>query len=372
MNTFLYIDDDSERVLGTIKGFEQKDFLQIVHNQPQSSWEQQLKFIETKEKENSLDGLILDLRLDDYFNEERGKADFRGTSLAQEIRTRQKEGSLKEFPIILFSGNEKLKNSLESSGQDLFDLCIEKENMNDTSYIPFRNKFSALAEGYTEIAKAPNNLSQLLNVEIALIDERFIFELEKLSNTPIHSISRFLIYEFIEKQGLLINEETLAARLGIDILNSQEWNKVKDSLFKSNAKYAGVFSTGWWRWWMPLVEKWWDDIIQAKTYLRSTPATERVILIKEKLGIQNIVPAKKIDKADSDEFWTICKGHNRPLDPVDGLIVEGQDNLYSWQDVEYVSVDAALRKTKVVNWHNVAKVEEDHLKELQEIYRKVR
>jgi hypothetical protein len=370
MNTFLYLDDDSERVSGTIQGFEQKDFLQIVHNQPQSSWEKQLDFIKTKENENSLDGLILDLRLDDYPNQEQGKADFRGTSLAQEIRTRQKESSLKEFPIILFSGNEKVKNSLESSGQDLFDLCLEKENMSDTSYIPFRNKFNALADGYKEIAKVHNDLKLLLNVETTLIDERFIFELENLSSTPIHSISRFLIYEFIEKQGILVNEQVLAARLGIDIENSQDWATVKESL--SVTKYTGVFGEGWQRWWMPLVEKWWEETVKADTYLRSTSATERVELIKNVLQLENLIPASKIDKADSEDFWTVCKGYNRPLDPVDGLIIEGQEKLYPWQEPEYVSVDAALKRKNVDKWKKVAKIEEDHLKELQKIYKKAR
>jgi hypothetical protein len=159
------------------------------------------------------------------------------------------------------------------------------------------------------------------------------------------------------------------ARLGIDIANSQDWDKVKNSL--ATAKYNGVFSGGWQRWWMPLIEKWWNDTIQAKAYLRSTPATERVELIKKALQLNYLQATQKIEKADSEEFWTVCKGYDKPLDPVDGLLIEGQEKLYPWQEPEYVSVDAALKsKNKDTVWKNVAKIEEDHLKELQETYKK--
>ena len=78
--------------------------------------------------------------------------------------------------------------------------------------------------------------------------------------------------------------------------------------------------------------------------------------------------AERIDKAISDEFWTICKGYNRPLDPVDGLLIQGQDNLYSWQDSEYVSVDAALWRKNIDNWIGVADVERERYEELKVMY----
>ena len=122
-----------------------------------------------------------------------------------------------------------------------------------------------------------------------------------------------------------------------------------------------------------MVEKWWSDTVLAKTYLRSTPSTDRVEAIKSALQLENLQSAQKIDKADSEEFWTVCKGYNRPLDPVDGLIIEGQEKLYPWQEPEYVSVDAALKsKSKDDGWKNVAKIEENHLKELRETYKKAR
>jgi hypothetical protein len=366
---YLYIDDDKVQTSKEkVQGFEQQGRLTIVPNQHKGSWEEQLKFI--KENESSMSGLILDLRLDDFPNEDTKYADFRGTSLAQEIRTRQKETALISFPIVLFSANDKLEQSLENSGKDLFDICIDKSNINVYSFDIYTPRLISLAEGY-KFLSGNKDVAKILDIDISVIDDRFVSELSQLLNNPVHIISQFIIYELIEKQGLLINEQVLAARLGIDIANSPDWGKVKETL--SATKYAGVFSGGWQRWWMPLVEKWWNETVKTEIYLRSTPATEKVKIIKEALLLDNLQAAPKIEKADSEEFWTVCKGYDKPLDPVDGLIIDGQEKLYPWQEPEYVSVDAALKsKNKDAVWKNVAKIEEDHLKELYKTYKKAR
>jgi hypothetical protein len=365
--TFLYIDDDKPKDASEkVQGFEQGG-LKVLTNQHKGTWENQLKFI--KENEAILDGLILDLRLDDFPNEDGERADFRGTSLAQEIRTRQKEGEFKGFPIILFSGNEKLEKSLESSGKDLFDICIDKGKVDTKTFDILTPQLIALADGYKTLS-ATKTLSDILKIKETIIDERFTSELNDLINHPAHVIAHFLLHELIEKQGLLINEQILAARLGIDIEKSPDLKKVIISL--SPTKYDGVFSAGWHRWWMPSVDEWWRKVICAETYLRSFPAKLRVELIKEKLGINDIQVAEKIEKADSDEYWTVCKAYNRPLDPIDGLIIEGQENLYPWQDAEYVSIDAALKRKNNGAWKKVAKLEEERLADLEQLFKKQR
>lgn len=366
--TFIYIDDDKlKEAKEKVQGFEQLG-LKILTNQHKGTWENQLKFI--KENESNLDGLILDLRLDDYQNEEGERADFRGTSLAQEIRTRQKEGEFKPFPIILFSGNDKLEQSLEQSGKDLFDICIDKGQINMNSYDIFTPQLLALADGYKAISTSKLNLSDILKVNMEIVDERFISQLNDLNTSPAHVIAGFIINELIEKQGILIDEYILAARLGIDKNRSTDWKKVLESL--SPAKYSGVFSNGWNRWWMYQVDEWWKSVINAESYLRSTSSKKRVEKIKLKLGLNNIFPAERIAKADSDEYWTVCLGYNQPLDPVDGLMIDGQENLYPWQDVQYVSVDAALMRKNGSNWKKVARLEEDRLRDLQQQFKKSR
>ena len=366
--TFLYIDDDKLKdAAEKVQGFEQAG-LKVLTNQHKGTWENQMKFI--KENEPILDGLLLDLRLDDFPNEDGERADFRGTSLAQEIRTRQKEGELKAFPIILFSGNDKLEKSLEKSGKDLFDICIDKGQINAKSYDILSPQLLTLAEGYKVITPSTSSLSSILSINVEFVDERFISELNDLTNNPTHVIAGFLINDLIGKQGLLIDEQILAARLGIDITKSPEWRKVINSL--SPSKYTGVFSNGWHRWWMASVNEWWRSVINTEKYLRSTPASERVDLIKKGLGVEDLFPAEKIEKADSEEYWTVCKGYNRPLDPVDGLMIDGQENLYPWQDAEYVSIDAALKRKNNNAWKKVAKLEEERLTDLEQQFRKSR
>lgn len=372
---YLYIDDDSsDRANGTVQGLKKGGFIEVFLSQPESTWEEQIQFIQEKQKEDKLDGLIIDLRLDDYANAKDGaKANYRGTSLAQEIRTRQKEGGIKEFPIILFSGNDKVTQSLENSGKDLFDICIEKDSItNEDIYEKlFVPKLYALADGYTVIKKCEEDISKVLNVDIDIVDERFISELNNLITNPAHSFARFILDELLLKQGLLVDEFTLAARLGVDIeKSSEDWKKILKSL--DDAIYKGVFWQGWNRWWMPIIEKWWTEVSKNKTYLRSTPAIERIEFIKKKFNLSSIYPAKKIEKSSSEEFWTVCKGYNKALDPIDGLMIDGQENLYPWQDPDYVSIDAALKRKSINIWKKVAKLEEERLKELQEQYRKER
>lgn len=359
---YIYIDDDPNSN-NKIQGFEKKDHLSIETVQHEDSWELQMGFL--KQKESSIDGLILDLKLDDLPNKNDQRANFRGTSLAQEIRTRQKEGVLNSFPIVLFSANDKIKLSLENSGKDLFDICIDKSNISIESFSYYTPKLIALAEGYKTITDS-KQLNNIFNQEVSYLDSRFVSEYEKIKCSPTHVQARFLITEFLEKQGLLIDEDVLASRLGIDKTSSQDWELLKAKL--SCVQYRGVFCEGWQRWWAHMVEIWWNNEVISETSLRSLSAHNRVDYIKESTGLGKLQAAERIEKCDSEEFWTICKAYNRPLDPIDGLLIEDQDNLYPWQEPEYVSIDAALKKRNVELWHGIADVEKGRFDELKEVY----
>lgn len=359
MDKYLYIDDegDAQKIGGFI--LEQK--LVFDTEQHQDSWELQLEYL--KSKADDFDGLLLDLKLDDTPNGNLKRACFRGTALAQEIRTLQKERFCKNFPIVLFSANDKV--SLDVTGRDLFDLCIAKDEVTDKTYPIYANKLLALAEGY-KLLSSQMQTNAYLRIEIDELDSSFIRELKTREVEPIHVLSKFIIDELLMKQGLLIDENVLAARLGIDI-SSPDWSSLLE-LLKPLASYQGVFHEGWPRWWMHKIQEWWNNITPSNVYLRSTSATERVQIIKENTGLLNLTPADRIDKSRSEEYWTICKGYNRPLDPLDGLLIFGQDNLYSWQEPEYISVDAALRKINKAQWKGIAEIEREHFHTLKTIY----
>ena len=359
---YFYIDDDPESQK-KVEGFNSEE-LSIYAMQHKDSWELQLEFL--KKYEDKYDGLILDLKLDDLPNDNNIRAKFRGTSIAQEIRTRQKEGILKSFPIILFSANDKTQQALEKSGTDLFDIIIDKSKLNEIAFPIYTRQLIDLAKGYKYLCDPSLTTEKIFQIDIPFIDTRFLSEFCELRKAPVHIQTKFLITEFLTKQGLLIDEDVLAARLGINKAISTDWNMLLEEL--SKYKYNGVFNIGWPRWWMHLVEKWWSESIKSDSILRSTPAKERVEIIKQATGLEHLIAAEKISKADSDEFWTLCKGCHLPLDPVDGLIIQGQDNLYPWQEPEYVSVDAALWRRNIDDWISVADVEKERYDELKVIY----
>ncbi len=361
---YIYIDDDKlENSQAKVRGFNSKH-LNVCAEQHKGTWEAQLSYIQKNAPK--IDGLILDLGLCDLPNSNSERAEFRGTSLAQEIRTRQKGVILKSFPIVLFSANDKLQELLETTGADLFDLCIDKDSICVEIFDELSSKLYALAEGYKILAdnnhQAPDILSNILKVNNKDIDERLISELNKLIGSPTHSLAHFIIHEVLEHKGVLINTSTLAARLGIDVEKSDDWSQLLKIL--DIAKYKGVFCEGWIRWWMPAIEDWWSTYI-SNDNLRSMSAKNRVSLLKEKLNLSELQAACPIDRAESDAFWTICQGYKRPIDTTDGLLIDGQENLYPWQEPEYVSLDAALKRRNIAEWKNVSVIERDFLAELQ-------
>ena len=293
------------------------------------------------------------------------RACFKGTSLAQEIRTRQKGKDITSFPIVLFSAHDKLSKLLEATGKDLFDICIDKESVNIDVCDKYSAQLFALANGYRSLKKHVD-IENILKIKKENLDCIFMSELQKLISSPIHTQASFIINELIEKQGLLIDENVLAARLGIDITESADWKFLLNEI--KMTKYQGVFCEGWDRWWKPLLEDWWGSI--SKEHIRSLSAERTVEILKGVTGLSNIVPAEKIDKCTSDEFWTVCQGYNKPLDPIDGLVLAGQDNLYPWQEPLYVSIVAALKRKNKMLWGEIAEIEKDYFDQLISKYNK--
>ncbi len=358
---YIYIDDE-DAINGIIAGLDNEN-ISISYHKPKVAWNDEMSFFE-KEHSN-IDGLILDLRLEDGIN----GIEFKGSTLAQEIRTRQKERKIRSFPIVLFSANSKLEESLDKTAKDLFDLIQEKGKLDNTdAIINFRNHLLSLSEGYELLceteAKSIENILGISSGDIR--DSRFIATFNEQLGLPVHNIAKFVLTEMLNREGLLISEKVLAARLGIDIEKSADWKEFLKRVMLS-LKYTGVFSDYWTRWWMPLLEKWWNEI-SPNDYFRSLSAEIRTRIIKETTGLERLFPIEKADKSNSDTFWTVCKGTGVPIDTTDGLILPNQDNLYPWQDKEYVSVFEALEESNKSAWGKVASSEKARLEKLKNIF----
>jgi hypothetical protein len=341
---YLYLDDEHEYTISPyvrqLENINKK--LAIKHLQP-VSYDKQIDQLQEKE----FDGLILDWRLDQHANvSEDGsktKARYRAAALAQELRTRSAEGG-RDYPIVLWSTSKRRKESYlkDDTSHDLFDLeCVKDDIEKPGEANKIALQLVALAEGYKEISAIKSkNANNFLALESSdFLDPRIPAYFEGLSGgTPPHEYARFILKELLGKSGPLIDEKTLAARLGVDIAKSEDWTLLLGKLKK--ATYQGVFREGWPRWWAFYVAEWWESLGKKMSPLRSTPAAERVARLQKKFKLEGLVKAEPIQPEYSQTYWTLCQVTQRPLDPRDGLVLNAETKL--WQDKEYVSSSAEL------------------------------
>lgn len=366
---YLYIDDTNNNIeQGTINALQDGNEIEITFRKP-NDWETQL--LELKVLLPSKNGIILDLRLNDVPYKDNMYAQYRGSTVAQELRTLAKEGEFKmDFPIILISANENLQKSLDQSSLDLFDFCVSKnklEQINGITYSEFRKKLKWLADGYDYLNKSERTINEMLNLKNSdFLDIRFIETFSTLIDKPVHTISKFLISELIFRPGILINENYLSARFGVNIKASEDWPNLL-SEYLSGALYSGAFFNYYPRWWMKEVELFWQNKISGELNLRTLSATQRVELLIDKTGLRNLEPLSKQGKSKSDSFWIVCKGTGVAIDTIDGFIITGQDDRHPWQEAEYISLDEALRPKHQEVWKNISSIEKPRLQKLKEL-----
>ncbi|GCC53217.1 hypothetical protein SanaruYs_34600 [Chryseotalea sanaruensis] len=368
----LYIDDTQEELeKGTINGLEQGGEISIIFSKP-NFWETQLDQIKSTIKD--FDAIILDLRLNEKsFDGGANFAKYRGSSLAQELRTLSKESpTLKDYPIILVSADQYMEESLDQTSHDLFDLIIKKSHIGikkNCLYPELQSRIKWLIQGYNNLFQAEKTPAATLNIEnLGLIDFRFIEEWKTQLTKPIHVMAGFFTKKVIDKPSFLINELTLSARLGVR-LDSKDWVVLKDK-YLIDCKYKGIFSDTYDRWIMPAISQWWEEKISNNESLRVISSSRRVELLKDTLGLKSLTPLEKQGKSRSDSFWVICKARGYAIDTTDGFTLAKQEHIFPWQEREYISIDEALDQSIEENWNLVAPIEKDRLRSLQEIYKK--
>jgi hypothetical protein len=330
--------------------------------------------------DGNYDGVILDLRLDQTANEVNGggkkRANYRATTLAQELRTRGTEREIDELPVVMWSMESKLKESYlpDETGHDLFDLASSKEELaTEDGAREMARRLVALADGYREIRRLKSQGKSKtyhylgFNEEPDFLDERVASLFDDRRRAPAHEYARFIIHSLFEKPGVLIAEDILAARLGIDVEESSDWDKLISEVLEK-ARYDGPFAEGWPRWWAFLVESWWRNSKPPKS-LRGAIARERVEHLKDLTGLSKLVPAEAICPQYSTRYWTICLGFEHPLDPVDGLEAK-DDDLKGWHDPPYLSKKAALEKKGESKGLRVSPLEKAKLARLKEEFEK--
>lgn len=358
--TYLYLDDNDKVTRdGDIELFNATNkSINIITDYPKS-WRQRINSM--RETLADIDGLILDWEFTNRSSAakegspEAEDVDFSAESLTEHIRVGVVNQSFKDIPIILCSADRnkaftKVRTS-ELTSFSLFDLYFIKQDLFDKEVEIAGIQLHDLSIVYSILNADKKDLNKVLGIsgkDNSWLDLRFMDKLSNLLHSKTtHDVVQFMLREFIEAEGLLIDEKVLAARLGVDIQKSgKHWNALLNTELKF-LEYTGFLSKGWPRFWASHLESWWREQIKERE-LRVLGASFRVKCLNEKFKLE-LIPAEKIQYCSSDEFWTICYGTKRPLDPSNGFTI-GDEPKFPWQSIHYVSGYAELENPNNDQW----------------------
>lgn len=338
----LYIDDETtENSQAYADGLSSLGLVEISIRKPTSV---EVLLDELIAEQSDFDALILDLRLDGNQKGER-VAKYTAPFLAQGVRSKRllENGFKKEFPIFLISSKENLKNYYDSdtSSHDLFDYTFTKANVGSKGEF-YEKIIASITEAYLVISEGKTDFNRILNRQNIEEIKNRIFTTKFLTgeNTSVSEISQYIFNEIIKKSGILIDENVLAARLGIDIEKSEDWEQILALL--KDYEYTGIFNGSLKRWWFSDILEWWYNNFPNDILIR-LDASQRVKLIAEKFDFERVVVAEAIPKTTSTKFWTVCQAYQKPLDPKDGFLIDG-NHLKPWQDKRYISLESILER----------------------------
>lgn len=301
-----------------------------------------------KVKNSSYDGYILDYRL----TSNKGQVD--APAYASMLRSAQADKkakiSLNKAPIILLSTEDNLTYfEKDFTSQDLFDLVVEKPvGKNVEKYQRISTKIKSIIDAYKTIIKESYNLKEILKLaseELGIIDyhlEKDLDESKEKDNT--YAFCRTIYQTLVRSSGLLVGEDILAARLGVN-KNKEGWKEFLDSCL-SKCKYEGILSSAYDRWWMHRVLDEWNKWSSKK--LHRLTAEERVEIINSKYFNDHktkLEVAKPIKHNEGTCFWTICAICREPLDPMEAYLYNKRDRK-SWEESDYASLNALLENPK--------------------------
>ncbi len=341
---YLYIDDENDSsITSIINGFNDQGIIEVEHF-PLSAFQEFGKLkneLIQRRKNNAFDGLIIDLRLD---GDGPDRVDFNATSITQELRSLTARGDINSFPIILCSTEPKIRETYDAdkSSHDLFDYKFEKSN--EPNFPKFSQKVFSLVSGYNWLNSSKRPLNEIFGRDdLSSLDPRILERfLEAEAKIVIYDFAHFAVKNLFHNPNPLIKEKIVAARLGVDIeASGAYWPALLGDVF-SSAKYKGLFSEGWSRWWADGIINIFKRLTDKK--LSFLTSEERVALLIEKTKINGLVAAKPLPFCKSTEFWTICEGYKKPLDPLEGFRTYSSYEPKPWQESKYLSLDAVLER----------------------------
>jgi hypothetical protein len=305
-------------------------------------------------------------------------------TIAQELRASAAEGVTRSVPIIIVSSLERLAPTwnADETGHDLFDAQILKDRLSEESYREHaRSRAIAFAEGYSVIHTSLNEgftaLGTLLQwpehgTPPVEFDSRIQADFEVGDSLavphaadspspegtialdrsrPVHEYARFLVRELLDVPGPLIDENRVAAMMGVDRRSSgsSDWMTLVEEIFNAG-RYRGPFSGAFPRWWSSWIEHWWRTTVDdERRSPRAYDAPSRVERIRARTRLDRLQAAEPIEPGYSRRYTTICEVLRRPLDPVNGLRLSTREPK-AWQATRFASELAVRERLHRASW----------------------
>lgn len=268
---------------------------------------------------SGIDGYILDINLSDQADEDGVRFLGTGAGLAQDLRLFQAlgpdNGGQRPRPIVRLCAAQVFQAYLEGddSTVDIFDLGFSKESIGDHADTA-RAKLAALPTLYRDVEKAAlggasaRTLLGLSESQYAAIHSKFRGQLEVELDRKTHEAASFLLRELLIAPGLLIDEDLLAVRLGIDVQKSPGWPVVRQRF--DEAKYTGTANAAFPRWWNPMLSGLWAEI-HTEPLFRLTASQRAGVLAAA--GFSDIVALSADQRSPGEQIWTIARSSDPEL-----------------------------------------------------------
>jgi hypothetical protein len=204
------------------------------------------------------DIVLIDYRLDEEGTDDGAAVTYKGSGLAQNLRDKAIENPQSDCPLVLVSAEAKIKSLYrpDKTAHDLFDRVYVK-NIINSDRERVRGELLALCSGYKTL-RGCNNQYDLLTLCHLNGDEDWVLDHQQLrvgieeAKAP-HIVARMFLRDLIDRNGLLLDDNELAALLGI---SREGIEKIAPTLIEGGIVYAGLFAGLMRRWWTHRLDDW--------------------------------------------------------------------------------------------------------------------
>lgn len=329
--------------------FDDEDVSQLVSKISHENFE--FHQIQPENFESDLNRLKKDLTFDAFIIDQKLSGDehiqYSGTTIAQQLRTWMASAELNPVPIVLWSMDDRITSfENEHSSHNLIDWVWRKPDFINSSENIFPKQLNSLIDGYKLLSEFVKNKGS--KPECLFDDDPDIFHLipEDASeyitnqrNLKEHTLAQFILNGILRFDGPLISEATVAARLGISVDKSQNWESFKSEVL-SEFQYKGIFDKLYPRFWSIPIEIWWTNL--TKTQLAGLSGESRVKWLNEQFNYELTAEPPAMNHSE-DHYWYSCFFTNAPIDPRDAFQLAFPQKR-DWQDPLYCSFNSILER----------------------------